>query len=622
MHESRRHVKMHLAPKLKIPNIATETQGVIGKRGMGKSTYGVLCVEELLDAKVQTIVLDPTGGWWGLRAGRDGKPAGGYPIPIFGGYHADMPLEERGGAVLAEYVVENRLSCVLDLSAFSKSAMRRFVRDFAEKLYTLKGEPNQRAPVHVVIDECDLFVPQNVDTKDMLPLVGAVYDLSLRGRQRGIGVTLISQRPARINKDVLTQIEILVTFRLTGPQDIDAFAAWIKHNGTKEEQAKVLSSLSSLPRGTGWFWAPGLMDGMLECVAFRDRKTFDSSRTPDGKKVKPPKTLADVDLGALSEAMKATVEQAKANDPKVLKAEIEKLRRAFAEARAGQLAAEARETPKAVSAISKKDMAAFESSLKRIESYTKIIEALFANQKKEDEAHAKLAAHRIALIDQWSQRAQIIVTEMGNLSMQLKKTSAGVAAGTPVLPPRRPEVQRRPVLVQTPTLAKRIEQSNGETPKLGKGERRAMAAIAQHGDEGVTKTQLTQLTGYKRSTRNAYIARLRAAGCVVEHGERVIRTDYGIAWLGDDYEVLPTGSALLTHWLRKLPMGERKILDLITSTNLVGGSPSPWDRDTIGEELKFKRSTRNAYLARLVARRLVEEVDGGGVIAAEALFDG
>lgn len=39
------------------------------------------------------------------------------------------------------------------------------------------------------------------------------------------------------------------------------------------------------------------------------------------------------------------------------------------------------------------------------------------------------------------------------------------------------------------------------------------------------------------------------------------------------------------------------------------------------EGVKFARSTRNAYLAKLIAKKLVEEVDGGAVIAAEALFD-
>lgn len=114
---------LRLSTKLLVPDLTTETIGIIGKRGSGKSHTGTLLVEELLELGSQVIVLDPTGGWWGLRAGADGQKDGGYPIPIFGGQHGDMPLEERGGALLAEYVIENRLSAVLDLSDFSKSAI-------------------------------------------------------------------------------------------------------------------------------------------------------------------------------------------------------------------------------------------------------------------------------------------------------------------------------------------------------------------------------------------------------------------------------------------------------------------------------------------------------------------
>src|SRR5574341_921218 len=114
--------RMDLAPKFSVPDLTTETIGIIGKRGSGKSHTGTLLVEELLQLDSQVIVIDPLGGWWGLRAGADGKSTDGFSIPIFGGLHGDIPLEERSGALLADYLVENRLSGVLDLSDFSKSA--------------------------------------------------------------------------------------------------------------------------------------------------------------------------------------------------------------------------------------------------------------------------------------------------------------------------------------------------------------------------------------------------------------------------------------------------------------------------------------------------------------------
>jgi hypothetical protein len=69
-----------------------------------------------------------------------------------------------------------------------------------------------------------------------------------------------------------------------------------------------------------------------------------------------------------------------------------------------------------------------------------------------------------------------------------------------------------------------------------------LIAIAQHHD-GVRREQLTVLTGYKRSTRDAYVQRLGERGCVSRDGERIVATPAGIATLGADYQPLPTGSA-------------------------------------------------------------------------------
>jgi DNA helicase HerA-like ATPase len=573
---------MDLAPKFSIPDLTTETIGIIGKRGSGKSHTGTLLVEELLQLDSQVIVIDPIGGWWGLRAGADGKSTNGFSIPIFGGLHGDIPLEERSGALLADYLVENRLSGVIDLSDFSKSAMRRFVRDFAERFYLLKNK--QRDPVHVVIDECDLFVPQRVDSPEMMPLVGAINDFVLRGRQRGIGVTLISQRPARIAKDVLTQVEILIAFRLTGPQDIKAFGEWIEHNGTKEAQKEVLATLSSLERGTGWFWAPGLMSGLLKMVAFRARHTYDSSRTPDGKRIKPPKTLRDVDLGQLSEAMKATVERAKSDDPKLLKAEISRL---LNETRVLKLERELKHI--------KADPAIDKTTLKRLEKVIERAEGLYsleASYIKELENHRNDIAK---IVDVWSNRLQPVLSGIGNLQTELQR-----ATKTPETKPRAPKPF--PSIRSEPPKKAPTQGSNGEAPKLGPGERKCMVAIAQYGDDGVTKTVLSQLTAFARSTRDKYVQKLRSAGYVIEEGERVIRTDEGVAWIGDDYEELPTGDALYVYWMKKLPNGEARILELAHDRY-----PTAVTKEDVGAELKFARSTRDKYIQKLGAKRVVIE---------------
>ena len=149
-----------------------------------------------------------------------------------------------------------------------------------------------------------------------------------------------------------------------------------------------------------------------------------------------------------------------------------------------------------------------------------------------------------------------------------------------------------------------------------KGERLCLAAMAMHGDQGVTRPQLTVLTGYKRSTRDAYIQRLNERGFVGFIGDRVGATDAGIEALGEDYEPLPTGSVLRSHWLGRLPAGEAAVLEV-----LLAAYPKALDREVIGEHTNFKRSTRDAYIQRLSTRELVTAERGGLVRAAEHLFD-
>jgi hypothetical protein len=62
---------------------------------------------------------------------------------------------------------------------------------------------------------------------------------------------------------------------------------------------------------------------------------------------------------------------------------------------------------------------------------------------------------------------------------------------------------------------------------------------------------------------------------------------------------------LFEHWKRKLPEGERRVLEVLVAAYPATG---------------YKRSSRDAYLQRLGARRLVE-VDGSEVKASDHLFD-
>jgi DNA-binding IclR family transcriptional regulator len=145
------------------------------------------------------------------------------------------------------------------------------------------------------------------------------------------------------------------------------------------------------------------------------------------------------------------------------------------------------------------------------------------------------------------------------------------------------------------------------------GERKILTACAQY-PEGVTREQLTVLTGYKRSSRDAYIQRLREKGFVDLGGAELVATVAGVAALGD-FEPLPVGDSLREFWLAKLPIGERAILE-----QLVASYPQGVDRKALSESTGYQRSSRDAYLQRMNAKRLIQIVGRGEVKAADELF--
>lgn len=319
---------LKIAKTLELPtDFATQTVAILARKRVGKTYTASVIAEECCEQKIPFVVLDPTGAWYGLRSSKDGKSAG-YPVIIMGGAHGDIPLEFTAGKLIAEFVVENPGYYVLDLSGSESDAEQdRFATAFAQRLYRLKDK--HREPLHLFVDEADSFAPQN-PFPGQRPMLGAFEAIVRRGGIRGIGITMITQRPAVLNKNVLTQSEVIIALQTTGPQDIAAVDAWIKLNATAEQRKEFLVTVASLGQGEAWVWSPAWLE-IFEKVKIRERRTFNSSATPKvGEKKIEPAKLAEVDLHALSEKMAATLEKVKADDPKELKKQIGELKRELA----------------------------------------------------------------------------------------------------------------------------------------------------------------------------------------------------------------------------------------------------------------------------------------------------
>lgn len=314
-------MKLKISPELTLPSdCVTGTLALLGRKRMGKTYKAKVLAEEMLKAGQQIVVIDPTGAWWGLRSSADGNGEG-FPITIFGGKHADVPLESTAGAEIAAAIAEDHFSAIFDLTKFTKGEEQRFCAAFLETLY----RKNDKA-IHLFLDEADVYAPQQPQGDEMKTL-GACQSIVRRGGIKGIGITLITQRPAVLAKSVLTQADTLIALCVSHPTDLGAIEDWVKVHAKREVAKEMIESLPDLPKGDAWVWSPH--QKLHKRITFRDLETFDSSRTPKpGETQRRPRVLSKVDLERLGATIAATVEQAKANDPKALRAEVARLKKA------------------------------------------------------------------------------------------------------------------------------------------------------------------------------------------------------------------------------------------------------------------------------------------------------
>lgn len=547
--------------------LLADVVAIVGRRGRGKTTTAVVLVEELARAGARFCVADPTGAWWGLKSSKDGRKPG-LPVVVMGGDHGDVPLEDTAGRIIADFVAEpSNPSVVLDFLYFRKAGMTRFMADFLEELYH-----KNRDRLHLVFDEAEQFAPQAIrmrkgETGAMPRMLGAMEDVVKLGRVRGLLPVLITQRCASLNKNVLELAGMLVSHALTGPNDKKAVDSWVRDNASEQDLKLFHSTLAGLPRGTAWFWQPEAE--VFERVEVRDRTTFDSSATPGrGKKARTPKVVAEVDLDDLKARIASTIEKAKAEDPKLLRKRIAELERELKAAQKKQPETERVEVPVLTGV-----------DFKRLDGFTSALEkALEPLQER--------------------------FTELLFAIAQVRDASAPPQTSTAA----RPRQSTAPAPRRAPSPAA-TAATNGH---LAKGERIVLTAVAQHQD-GVTKNQLSILTGYKRSSRDTYLQRLRQSGYVMGRGDQLTATAEGLAALGADFEPLPTGDELQAYWLEQLPAGERICLEPI-----LDAYPDEIGRDELGVD--YRRSSRDTYLQRLSARKLIETPQPGVVRASDTLF--
>ena len=264
--------------EVSLPVDASEKLAIVGISGSGKSYAAGKMAEEWVTAGVPVGILDPVGIWFGLRCGADGNPGGGIQIPVLGGMHADAPLPEPEAAAYA--LAKLGQSVVFDLSESRMEETQLWAARFAENLMGPGNAPEN--PCHVVLEESPIFVPQSGSlSKWNKRCKYAFCHLARVGRNRGYGLTVITQRAACVDKNTLTQCGSLLLLRIAAELDRKTITGWISENATgitKEAYDTMLKELSEAKPGTGWLWSPQWGGGFTKLTVAPRRTLHPNAR--------------------------------------------------------------------------------------------------------------------------------------------------------------------------------------------------------------------------------------------------------------------------------------------------------------------------------------------------------
>ncbi len=256
--------------RLSTKDVATSGTTILAMRGAGKSWLAGVLAEQMALEKIPFAIIDPEGEYWTLRANFSN-------IVVVGGEHGDVPLDISIAETIAQISIDERLEIIIDLSDMRRRQQYEFLEKFLTSIFT--RETKVRIPFWVCLEEADLWVPQ---TGNPLCKI-AVLDLCQRGRKRGLGFTLVSQRPAVIDKTALSQAEFRFFKRFSQPHDLRAVADYLSPHA---HLTKILPSLSTQE---ALFYAPTINDKPLQIVV-ASRITPHGGTTPTGVKTVKPST--------------------------------------------------------------------------------------------------------------------------------------------------------------------------------------------------------------------------------------------------------------------------------------------------------------------------------------------
>ncbi|MFB6200571.1 MAG: helicase HerA domain-containing protein [Halorhabdus sp.] len=263
---------------------------ITGKSGSGKSNSASVIAENLLDEGFGLLIVDIDGEYYGLKEEYEILHAGGDE-------ECDVEVTTDHAGKLASLALEQNVPIILDVSSFlDEDEARELLTAVARQLFAKAKKCKQ--PFLMLVEEIHEYIPENGGLDEcgrMLIKVGK------RGRKHGLGIAGISQRPADVKKDFITQCDWLVWHRLTWNNDTTVVRRIL--------DGEYADAVEDLDDGEAFLmtdWAES-----VQRVQFHRKQTFDAGATPGLDDFERPdlKSVSDdlvTELASISEQREET----------------------------------------------------------------------------------------------------------------------------------------------------------------------------------------------------------------------------------------------------------------------------------------------------------------------------
>jgi DNA helicase HerA-like ATPase len=173
----------------------------------------------------------------------------------------EMNLFSQSPTRLSDIVKEGQTS-IIDLKGSDGDLQETLVNRIIRKLFEAR-KMGKIPPMMLVVEEAHNFCPQQGVAKSSQTL----RTVAAEGRKFGLGMCVVTQRPAKIDKNVLSQCATQIILKITSPNDLKVIAQSIE--GFTEGMG---DDIQALPIGVGLITGGALSRPMIVEIRVRETK--------------------------------------------------------------------------------------------------------------------------------------------------------------------------------------------------------------------------------------------------------------------------------------------------------------------------------------------------------------